>query len=194
MKYSKNNQGLMQPSINKIEYLNGMKGRLINDVEPYLKLCWEINQENDRSIGFWAMIRLLAPVVESLGQVKYPLEKESWISSSAIFKELGVPYPLISWKLFRDCLIHSDEMMNVINDEKELYSGWQITFGGGHIKNKLQPVIDVDRLFYGLLKLIEKTASASNKDDVVNFRAIRFNKKQLAKNADLQTEYNDLFS
>lgn len=193
MQYKRDDQNLMQPSINKKEYLQGMLGRLENEVKHYLDSCWENNQKDGRSIGFWGMVRLLCPVIESFGQVKYPEIRRSWEYSAKVLKDLDVPYPKISWKLFRDCLIHGDEMLNVINDKDELYSGWNITFGGGHLGNHLQPTIDVDKLYYDLYSLIDNEIKNADPNDVIEFRAIRFSEKQLKSDPELKDEYHSLF-
>jgi hypothetical protein len=186
----------MQGRITKKKYLNDMRGRLKAEVKPYLTLTLRRNGKNRNSTGYWAMVRVLVPVIEAAGQVLYPGMKDGWHQGAKILEDLKVPYPIICWKLFRDSLIHSDEMMNVINDQKELYSGWSLAFGGGHeVANTTAiPHIDLKQLYDDFMEYLRQTAIDSKPKEYVILRAIRFSQKQFDSWPELEREYKDLFS
>lgn len=192
--YSRNKKGETCAYINKIEYLEGMRERLFNDVKPYLDMCIDRFNINDRKIGFWAMIRLLFPVIESLGRVLYQEVSDSWIYGSNVLRELAIPYPLLSWSLYRNCLLHGDEIFQIVNEEKSIYAGWKMTFNGGHSKVPFLVVIDVNKLFYDLLILIDKTINESTEEEQLEFSAIHFSNEQFKKNVGLKKEYEELFN
>ena len=139
MVYKRDTRDSMQGYITKKAYLKSMVGRLNSDVKPYLKLILRKNNTNKRLTGFWAMVRLITPVVAASGQVFYPELKGTDKQGSQILRDLNVPYPIICWYVFRNSLIHSDEISILINDEKELYSGWSLSFGGGHTTSVSSP-------------------------------------------------------
>lgn len=188
LKYKKDTNGQFQAYIGKKQYLLDMKGRLEDEVYPLLRCCWGIADR--RQIGYWAMIRLLMPVVEATGEVVYPGAKNP---GSKVLHELGVPYPEIAWRLFRHCLLHGDELVQVIHDQSEQHAGWTISFGGNHDKKKLNVCIDVDKLYNDLFTFLDEKAKITPEYEEVELRAVRISDKEQSKNALLKNEVEELF-
>ena len=188
LKYRKDKSGQFQAYIGKKKYLLDMRGRLEDEIYPLLRCCWEI--AGKRQIGFWAMIRLLMPVVETAGGVVYPEAKNP---GSMVLREMGVPYPEIAWRLFRHNLLHGDELVQVIHDESEQHAGWSISFGGGHTREHLKVCIDVDQLYYDLLGFLEEKSKNVPEHEEVELRAVRISDQEQAKNESLRIEVEELF-
>lgn len=191
MKYQRGPDGLFHAYPLKKEYLRGIQGRLEDEIAPLLQFCKQVADR--RQIGFWVMIRLLMPIVEAVGYVKYPELRDSAKYASQVLKDLNVPYPKLSWRVFRDCLIHSDEITHFFNDHKQLYAGWQISFGGRHEKKKLLLSVDVEQLYEDLYTYIGKMIEETNDTDRVELRGVRVSQQELDNDPELKKEYDQLF-
>lgn len=193
MEYRRDKDGRMQAYIGQKTHFENMLGRLRNEVAICLESYKTFNDTNKGSIGYWGLIRLLMPVVEAFGKAKYyPNIKDSWEYSSKVLKELGLAYPKIAWKLFRDCLIHDDELTAVIDDASERSSGWQVNIGGGHLQGG-SPTIDLEKLYYDLYTAIETAISSATNEKELEIQGIRFSEKQRNKDAELANELKLLF-
>ena len=53
----------------KVKYLNALLGRLETEYIPVLNLIIKHNSENERSIGFWSLMRIIFPVIETVATV-----------------------------------------------------------------------------------------------------------------------------
>lgn len=190
LQYRKDKNGRFQAHIGRKQYLADIRGRLEDEVYPHLRLCWEIAEK--RPIGFWGMIRLLMPVVEAAGKVIYPGKRHQQ-SSSMVLRDLRVPYPGIAWRLFRNCLLHNDELVSVIHDRSEQYAGWAISFGGGHTKEHLKVCIDVDLLYHDLLAYLQRKTERIPHKEVVELRAVRISEKEQGEDITLKKEVEELF-
>lgn len=72
-------------------YLSNVRGRLLNDVAPYFRAI-EQEAKAGRYVGFFALARLIFPVVEAVSSVIYrPRQRER--QPVRLLKELGFEYP-----------------------------------------------------------------------------------------------------
>lgn len=83
-------------------FFAAIKGRLENDIAPYIELVRKEWDENHRGIGNFALVRMLAPIIETTA-------KALDMSSQDLLHELGLDYPYLYWSLFRDVFSHNDE-------------------------------------------------------------------------------------
>jgi hypothetical protein len=116
-----------------------------------------------------------------------------WEAGSNVLKDLGVPYPRIAWKLFRDCLIHGDELVAVIHDESSKYAGWEINLDAGHTKEPLKNRIDVAKIYENLLVYLDKQIALANDTNELCLGAIRITEEQQQERPGLRQEVQELF-
>ena len=138
----------------KVEFFSGVLGRLHNEVGIYFKLLHDKYAsdpdfaKNVGGVGFWAGIRLMMPVVESLSHTigKSPQE--------FLGQDLNVPSPYLTWDLFRHALTHNDLMQHAKYQSKEV--GWGISMiGQGHVTGSGHVSIDVLTLYQDLVNYLE---------------------------------------
>ena len=145
----------LEAYIGRKQYLLDMKGRLDDEILPVLNFCKE--KLAPRSIGYWIPIRLLMPVVEAAGKVIYH-DKTGGDAAIAVLRDLRVPYPEISWRLFRHNLLHNDELPPVISEEGLLIAGWEIRLDGGHRTEATRVCIDASKLYEDLFQYLQQKA------------------------------------
>ena len=187
MQFKRGLDGHFAANLPKKDYLLSIQRRLKEDVEPYLNLI----KEKGGHFGFWAMIRLLMPVVEAVGSIKYP-NRNSAISGSKVLADLHLPYPKLSWLLFRTNLLHGDELTPFINEQQERFAGWGISIGGGHSQRADAVEIDVEELYLSLFDYIGKLAREATNEEIVLIRAMYIS--DTTKDQELLFEYNRLFA
>lgn len=111
--------------ISKRLYLQHILTRLETEYIEILKMVTDYNLTHERGIGFWSLTRIIFPVIESVADV---LNKQK---GDFLGEDLKVPFSHLVWDLYRNSLIHSDEMREAI------YKGKTISWGV-HLGNELE--------------------------------------------------------
>ena len=142
------------------EYLEGALGRLRDDVGSYIEWLKVRNKRNYRKVGFFGLIRLLMPVVESTAKV-YKLSPAQFMSD-----RLNVPAAHVMWQMYRNPLIHGDSPDYV--EYKGRRVGWGISFIGK--KHRVQKGhVGIDPFYlYKQLETFLNNAISEAEDRVVN--------------------------
>lgn len=55
----------------KAVFLSRVRQRLLNDVGPYFETIRTVHRRTGRGVGFWALARMIFPVVEGVATVIY---------------------------------------------------------------------------------------------------------------------------
>lgn len=150
----------------KTKYLQDVLSRLQNEVGTLLECVKEHNSravlKNERTIGYWATIRMLMPVVESVTEV---VGEKPW---NFLEKHLDVTAPHLAWQIFRHSLTHGDLLRHVKYGSETV--GWGvILMGQGHIIGKGQISLDVYTLYDKLVEYL-KSEIAKNDQSIVNVK------------------------
>jgi hypothetical protein len=95
-------------------YLEQILLRLESEYIQILNMVTEYNLHNERGIGFWSLIRIIFPVIETVSSV-IGKQKEDFLE-----EELEVPYGHLVWELYRHALMHSDELRYAIYEGKTI--------------------------------------------------------------------------
>lgn len=115
-------------TISRAEYFKQILKRMDNEYLQILNMVTKHNLENERGIGFWSLIRIIFPVIES---VAFAIEKPK---EEFLEKELNVPFGHIVWEIYRHSLMHTDELRYVVYKDKTI--SWAVHLGTedvGHI-------------------------------------------------------------
>ena len=131
----------------KAAFLSDVQHRLKNDVGPYFATIRAVHQKTGHWVGFWALARMLFPIVEAVATVIYrsgPRNKRP----ALLLKRLGVKYPNLVWEMFRHTLMHNDEMASASYKGRRVT--WEIRLGGGHVARNGHLAFDVRRLYADL--------------------------------------------
>ncbi len=96
------------------EHLMAMRDRLKNDVGFLIDSLEERNKKEPH-VGFFPLVRVVMPVLESVANVE-------GLSPQELLVELGIGAPYLTWSLYRDGFIHNDEFIvaTYIHDGKTL--------------------------------------------------------------------------
>ena len=146
----------------KTKFLEGALARLQDDVGTILGLIENHNQTNPKQIGFWASVRMLMPIVESIAEVvdERPLD--------FLDNHLDVTTPNLAWQMFRHSLSHGDLMRRAEWQGKKV--GWGIDLTGtGHIIQSGQLHLDMKYLYEKLVVYL-KTEIAKNDQTLVDIK------------------------
>jgi hypothetical protein len=138
------------------QHIAAILKRLKNDVQPYIELIQQNAQEKNHGIGNFAVVRMLAPIIET---VSYALT----ISAQDMLNELGIKYSHLYWSLFRDVFSHSDEFEYAYYIENEkiyhIEPALGITYpkdSGSHTVSKKYAMLTVTKLYWDLVNYLEK--------------------------------------
>lgn len=141
----------------KKQYLEGVKGRLINDVGTYFST---IDDEGSKGnmVGFWGSARLIFPVIEAVAKTIYRKGKGEDNRVPRLLKQLNIPYPDVVWQMYRNSLAHSDHLVHISKGSRTI--NWSVTAsaGGvstGHFFMHDQVHIDTRRLYEDFLAFID---------------------------------------
>lgn len=146
----------------KTEFLEGALARLQDDVGTILGLIEKHNQTNPRQVGFWASVRMLMPIVESISEV---IGEEPW---EFLENHLGITAPHLAWQMFRHSLFHGDLMRHAEWQGKKI--GWGIDLSGtGHIIKSGQLHLDTKYLYEKLVDYLN-VEIAKNDQTLVNVK------------------------
>lgn len=104
MAKSFNQRDKIYKTIPKKLYLEQILLRLEKEYIQILNMVTEYNLKNVRGIGFWSLIRIIFPVIETVSSVMGK-QKEDFLE-----EELKVPCGHLVWELYRHALMHTDEL------------------------------------------------------------------------------------
>ena len=128
--------------VKKVKYLNDVKNRLSDDVLPYLLTIKSVYQKTGKGVGFWALTRMIFPVIESVSDTIYR-DRSSLKKRAKLLRNLGIEYPFLTWEMFRNTLMHNDEMTVAYYRGKKIT--WSLSIGQGHKWEK--GVLQIDYFF-----------------------------------------------
>lgn len=144
----------------RTEFLEGALSRLKDDVGTILDLIVDHNSKNQRQIGFWASVRMLMPIVESIARVVY---EEPW---EFLENHLDVTTPSLAWQMFRHSLTHGDLMRHAEWQGERVSWGIDLN-GNGHIIKSGQLHLDMKYLYEKLVGYLQ-TEITKNDQTIVN--------------------------
>lgn len=104
-------------------YLKVILSRLETEYIPILQLIIKHNNENEGTIGFWSLIRIIFPVIESVASI-IGKQKEDFLK-----EDLNVPFGHLVWELYRNALMHTDELRYAVYKGKTISWGAHIEIG-----------------------------------------------------------------
>ncbi|OGG18392.1 hypothetical protein A2721_00400 [Candidatus Gottesmanbacteria bacterium RIFCSPHIGHO2_01_FULL_47_48] len=176
----------------KVKYLNALLGRLETEYIPVLNLIIKHNSENERSIGFWSLMRIIFPVIETVATV-IGKKKEDFLE-----QDLHVPFGHIVWEIYRHSLMHTDELRYAVYKGKTISWGAHISIEGtGHFirrHTKLHPTtihLDISELYFSLQKFI-KNEVVKNDETPINIQVgIHFPDQESKLQKDLEELYTN---
>ena len=167
----------------KSTFLSDARKRLENDVGPYFKMIEAVHKRTGRGIGFWALARMIFPVVEAVSTVMYRRASAGSSSSATVrpkerqpvrlLRELGFEYPNLVWEMYRHTLMHNDEMACAIYKARGI--AWGIKVGSGHSWKQGHLYIDAAKLYQDLVDFLAREADRSKSVSVWVKESFRFN-------------------
>lgn len=86
------------------EYLQSVLNRLKDEVGPIVECIEKHNSENENKIGFFSMVRIVMPVIETVATSEGRMPQ-------ALMKDLGMTLPYTEWNGYRDIFLHNDEFV-----------------------------------------------------------------------------------
>lgn len=171
----------------KSTFLSDVRQRLLNDVGPYFTAIQSVRDRTGVAVGFWALPRLIFPVVEAVSTVIYRARARERLPVR-LLRELGFEYPNLVWEMYRHTLMHNDEMASASYRGRRI--AWGIGIGAGHSWSKGHLHIDAAKLYDDLLVFLDREASrcGSNKVHVWVNESFRFSAafSQATRNEALQ--------
>ena len=161
----------------RADFLRSVAGRLRNDVGPYFETIRAEYCRTRTGIGFWALARMIFPVVEAVASVIYrtgrtrrgPRERPP----VRLLRELGFEYPNLVWEMYRHTLMHNDEMASASYQGRVVT--WGIRVGEGHHCSNGRLWIDAEQLYTDLLAFLDREATAPGSSRVWVKESFRFN-------------------
>jgi hypothetical protein len=146
--------------VRRLEFLSEVRQRLEADITPYLTTIQTIHDQTGRGVGFWALARMIFPVVEAVSSVLYRTgKKQKERRPVRLLRQLGFEYPNLVWEMYRHTLMHTDEMASASYMGRRV--NWGIAVGNGHLWDEgtgyLQ--VDVKELFADFLEFLKRMES-----------------------------------
>jgi len=148
----------------RVDFLKAALQRLQDDVGTILGLIDSHNHQSfstgGRTIGFWASLRMILPIVEAVSHVM------SMRPQRLLGNYLNISTPDLMWDLFRHSLIHGDYL------QEGRFQGKKITWGvgffaGGHVITSGHIGIDIPTLYQDLVTYLGNEVS-NNDQTLVN--------------------------
>lgn len=137
------------------QHLQAILARLDTDVRPYIELVQKHALETNIGIGNFAIVRMLAPVIETLADAQKK-------SAQDVLNEIGINYAHLYWSLFRDVFAHSDEFEYAYYVEQGKTYRIEPAVGiayptdtGSHTTTDKVVMLTVTKLFWDLLNYIK---------------------------------------
>lgn len=156
------------------EFMEQVLGRLENEVGYYLKLLAKNPMMKDGKqvgVGFFSVVRLLAPVIETLGRID-KLSPQEFLE-----QKLKIKKPYMTWTMFRDGLAHNENGPIVM-----LYSDKQVTWHllldlsntpATHSTGPDHILLDLLRLYEDLKQYVTQEAKKTDAGNVKIVTAIK---------------------
>ena len=93
--------------VDEVDYLQAllaMQHRLKSEVEYIFKTIAKYNEDSTSKIGLFSLVRILMPVVDALSTVE-------GVEPEVLLERLNtLSAPNLTWSLYRDLLLHNDEL------------------------------------------------------------------------------------
>lgn len=130
MKKIKRPRDRISRKIPRKDYLKHILVRHENEYIKILKLVNKHNITHKRGMGFWSLIRIIFPVIESVAFV-IGKQKEEFLK-----EDLNVPFGHLVWELYRHALMHSDELRYAVYKRKTISWSTDLSTNGDHFVSK----------------------------------------------------------
>lgn len=144
----------------KADFLLGVLHRLQGDVGPYFALIHSIQRKTGRQVGFWALARMLFPVVEAVAYVIYRTAGAK-NGPAKLLERLGFKYPHVVWQMYRNTLMHHDEMATASCLGRRI--AWGLGLGTGHGWGEGLIQVDLRKLYVDLSAFLQREAARSRR-------------------------------
>lgn len=155
--------------VSKKEHLIGIRKRLMDDVEPYIRLV-DNSARNGKLIGFWSLGRMLFPIIETVAQAVYHRHGADQILEIKLLRALGIRCPVLVWQMYRNSLMHNDCLQKVIYNNQEIT--WSISASGLEFHkfkhNKIH--IDMKRLHIDLKRFLDEVIHDADPDEMIELQ------------------------
>ncbi len=143
----------------RVQYLKDILGRLESEAGTIFECFKQHNAKSEGKTGFWAGIRLLMPVVESVAKA---VDKTPW---QLLEDDLDINTGNLVWQMFRHSLIHGDLLRHVKYGTQTV--GWGLMMmGQGHIIKKNHIGLDLYTLYDKLVEFL-KSEIAKNDQTII---------------------------
>lgn len=142
----------------KAVFLSKVRQRLLNDVGPYFATIRTVKRRTGRGVGFWALARMIFPIVEGVATVIYRSGARDK-PPVRLLKQVGFEYPNLVWEMYRHTLMHNEEMASAAYRGRTI--AWGIGVGNGHSWPKGRLHIDAAKLYHDLLAFLAREIAAS---------------------------------
>jgi hypothetical protein len=112
--------------IAKSAFLEGVRDRLKDDVEPYFEKLGQLNAQG-KYPGNWATVRMIMPIIEAVAvttEIDPPLRPEG-DRPYLLLEKLGVPHPAVVWDMYRNGLSHTEQPFGIMYKRKWIV--WSMT-------------------------------------------------------------------
>lgn len=136
--------------------MRDVKGRLENDVGPYFDCIEAIYKRTRRGVGFWALTRMLFPVIEAVSTTVFRTSNAG-TPPVRLLRRLGLTYPKLVWEMYRNVLMHGDELLVATYRNRRV--AWNVAIGGGHDASHGRLRIDLRKLYDDLLQYLDNEAN-----------------------------------
>lgn len=150
----------------KSTVLLDIRQRLLADVAPYFPVV------ESQSVGFWALVRMIFPVVEAAAAIVFPVKGRER-APVRLLRELGFEHPNLVWEMYRHTLSHNDEM--AVAEYRGRKIAWGISVGGGHIERDGRLNVDAKQLYQDLVALLASQAQKAGNTQAWVKESFRFN-------------------
>jgi hypothetical protein len=152
-------------SIPRVEYLRAIRGRLEGEVGAIID-CLEERNQGESPIGFFALARLILPIIESVAD-------SEGRHASSLLEDLGQGAPNLSWDLYRNAFSHGDELLVARAGSTAVGSG--LVFSGYSDNQAVVDQLardgrtfDPARAYRRLLSYLDEQIAATSADDTVS--------------------------
>ena len=147
------------------KYLQHVRSRLEMEVSPYITYIQELHKADPEAPlpGFFSLVRMVMPVVDAVATVQ-------GVEPPTILAALGAPAPNLMWNLYRDMLLHNDELMFGAVGGRGIATGIGVTFEGEKYPDIFKTdyrFLDIGHLYRQLLEYLDEQSDNASKDKVV---------------------------
>jgi hypothetical protein len=140
----------------RIDFMNDVKARLEYDIGPYFDCISDVYRRTGRGIGFWALPRMLFPIIEAVATTVYRWSKAG-PPAVRLLRRLGLKYPELTWEMYRNVLMHGDELLSASYRGRSVR--WAVAIDEGHRSDGGRLQIDVKKLYEDLRQYLENEAN-----------------------------------